>query len=245
MIVNNPADPSAFTDSAWVESFSPPAVRFYGQSPKVEPLRLLPSNAAQPSNFPASDFEKIEWHHSQRTQIIEPDVVPLSWLLAQVLVSEVSIGVLERVACYLYADALDENGIAVASFLCDGTDPTIEPPLSHPNPAIDPLVFRWSLRDLGYNRETSQTALTAIPPTLTGQTLRPEWVDGQFGWNSHANRMQMGIAQGTRVALWITCSGGVHDDAPGWRVRASGQLSGFIQNVGPRGAAEKTMIVRS
>lgn len=248
--MHDPNDPSSFTAQAWQAwGLKPPSVQFYGQTTGVRATKLARLSFLDVGPLginPLAYGERVQWLEAQRTLTILPDETPAAWVCAGVDISDLTLGVLERIGCYIVAEALDVDGIAVARFTSDGTDPTTSPPLAHPDLAVAPVLWHWELNDVGYSRRPASIGDTAAPTNITGSAMLPDWSDGRYGWDSHSHRMQMQLPELTRARLWLIIEGGRHaGGAPAWRVRVSGRLSGFRQTWGPRNAAFASAMERS
>lgn len=165
------------------------------------------------------------------------------------------VGVVERVAVNVIAQALDGDGVAVGPAFNVATlgplfqlgSPNPCPfPIAHPIADLAPLTLEFSLLNYIHSRRISDeppmlTAALATQLPLADNIVSP-WSDMRYFWESRYSTGNQWIRGGhslVRFFVAITSGAGV------WELQVCGRLSGFWQYAGRDGGALRNALVRS
>jgi len=218
--------------------------QFSGQILREPDLWDVPGvseQSAKPDYRPWTDPQRIRWAaKTRRVQFEIDDSPPLfirsrAWMLAFWEVPDLQMGVIEKIATYTRVQALDPEGVPLATFVLDGTDPTLAT-LAHPIPAAGALSLSWRLTQAERTNEPPTTALNAVNANqVPGYDMRVPWTSDQLGWAQRwSDSQQMIVDAQTRLRLWLQIDTLNDGSAGSWRIQALGLLSGYAQMRGPR-----------
>ena len=192
---------------------------------------------------PMASSEAVVWLDSVRSYTLAtPQPLALAWEVAELVCPVYGATIVEVVATYLHAQALDGAGEPTgAPFVTSaGSDP-FALPLPHPNGGE--LAITWALVGVG---EHSGRALAGDPaewvPAESSIQVDPRWSDLRFAWGSDYSRQLRLVVprSGRRVRLYAI----VRPTSASWAVRVGGRLSGFAVPGGPRRAALDAVVHR-
>lgn len=188
------------------------------------PFRLPPE---QPRTSPALRVDAIAWRESGREVQFVTTGQAAAWLVASMNWTGYDVGIVERIATLVVVEALDDDGIPLASWRLDGETMLDGGVISHPTPARGVLRLLWRLQGVtasGGDRERTTDA--ASPYLLDGSDAIPPWDYDAFGWRSRfVDDMQIVFPRAELARLWLQASG----QAAAWRISARGRLGGYAQ----------------
>lgn len=215
---------------AQVQAHAGPAASF-GAAPGDELTR--PAEAAEALQY----FDAVSRRPCIDTGTIRDPAIGETRQVARVDLPGWRLAVVERVATYLRAQALDTAGDPIAGSLFvtsanGGYDPF--PDLDHPITG-EPLDLRWAL--VGVRRD--RPSFDGLPAAnIAGEAIQiqPYWTDLRWGWGQpYTLGLQLEVPSGVEsirlVATVATSS------SSRWRVCVGGRLGGFWISGGPRGSA--------
>jgi hypothetical protein len=178
----------------------------------------------------ASGPQALEWGDAVECVPVAVQDIPLVWEVARQELGRYRVGTLERLATYLAAQPLDEQGQPtgprfVSSFttgLCDAVE--------HPDGTV--LTFRWHLRH--HDGETPNP-LTAAPPEWMPRSLPPSglpasWSDWRYTWHGRYTDNQRSLLSARWLRLFVELSA---TNRAQWRIRAGGLLTVWAAPVNP------------
>jgi hypothetical protein len=230
------------TDLEEINGAVVPAGPVLFRAPPIEGETSLKSDA-----FGAG--ERIEWvsrAHAQEINFFEIDGQWRKWELARYQVPDRSVGVLEQIGVALddvWAwDLIEGVGtVRVYDFgPQNGTRPT-KTGLVHPNPAVDPLEWRFSIEGVNLAAVNRQPGVVAGSTAQQGQHRDEPWSDLWSGsatdWGQNHHRI-LASASVVRLLIWLR---GPQDR---YSLRVGGRLAGYSQLNAQRGAALRSATVR-
>lgn len=193
--------------------------------------------------------ERIEWvsrAHAQEIQFFQIDQQWRKWELARYQVPDRSVGVLEQIGVSIDdAWAWDTiEGVGTVKVYNygpqDGSRPT-KTSLVHPNPAVDPLEWQFSIEGVNLGANNGQPPLVAGSTGQQGQHRDEPWSDlwsgSSLDWGQNHHRI---LASASVVRLLISLRGPVDR----YSLRVGGRLAGYSQLNAQRGAALRSATVR-
>lgn len=218
----------------------------------LEPAQLDALECEHRLSHPYSHNERVEWWDVVRRVEVPAPRVPaaLAFELVRAQIWRWGVGVLERIAVNVLAQAIDGEGVPIgAPILVGNTLITPNPcpfPIAHPAGGPD-LVLRFHLvayRVSGRVRD-EPPMLTAAPPSTVpaSDNVISPWSDMRYQWGSLYTFQHQWTRGG--FGLWrfflVVVSGlGV----PGWTLDVCARLSGYNQQAGRDAAALRSVIVR-
>lgn len=205
---------------------------------------------------PYSHNERIEWQDVVRRVQVAPVRLPvqLAWELVRMPLLHWGVGVLERIAINVLAQAVDAEGVPIGAPILVGSNLTTPNPcpfpIPHPTPGAPALSLRFHL----INYRTSirvrdePPMLTAAPPSAipaTDPVLSP-WTDMRYQWGARYTEGHQWTRGGYSIwRLFMVVTGLASTvGGAGWTLDVCARLSGYTQQAGRDGAALRSTIVR-
>lgn len=184
---------------------------------------------------PWHDNERVLWDERTREVTFTPTVVRRGWPIACIDIPNLHLGIIERFGASLVVDALNANGVPVATFHI-GTDLPGPMTIVHPDPNSGELELRGYLRANEISQVSGDAMLSGILESqMPGSDLVPWWATDAFGWASRfSDRQHLVVSAASRVRLWVSALADVSNT---WRVRATGRIGGYAQRRGDADAA--------
>jgi len=234
-----PAGKEATPDLDRVEGF----IRHYGVEPG-EISGFIPDDGNVAGNVNlAIGPRALRWGDAVRCVPVVVQDVPLVWEVARQDVPRYRVGCLERLATYLAAQPLDEQGQPTGPRFVSSFDTGLCDAVEHPDGST--LTFRWHLRH--HDGETPGV-LVGAPPEALPQSLPPAglpatWADWRYTWHGRYTDTMRALLTARWLRLFVELQAA---NRSGWRIRAGGLLTVWASPVNPydNAAAERAASVR-
>lgn len=173
---------------------------------------------------------------------------PLAWELVRTDVSVFGTFILEKIATYLAAQALDSAGAPVGAPFVTGitTDPFLVNPIPHPEVGVGGLQFAWGLiqdqQPLMHAGDTLPPAFAvgavpnSIPVGYPIPGIPPLWADLRYAWGTtYTEEHHIVLGGGNSLLRLFAFLSSSSPDR--WAVKPGGLLAGYWQAAGRLGAA--------
>lgn len=234
-----PAGEEATPDLDRSEGF----VRHFGVLPG-EISGFVPSDGNVGGNVHLAEGpHALEWGDAVRCIPIEVTDFAQVWEVTRQHLPLYRVGTLERLATYLAAQPLDEQGQPVGPRFVSSFDTPLCDAVDHPDGTR--LHFRWHLR---HHDGGTPGLLAAAPPESMPQSLPPQglpasWSDWRYTWHGRYTESMRALLSRAWLRLFVELRA---ENRAGWRIRAGGLLTVWAAPVNPYdpATAERAASVR-
>lgn len=209
---------------------------------------------------PYSHNERVQWLDKVREVTVGlprvPDTRAKAWELVRLPMLRWGVGVLERVAVNIIAQAIDGEGLPVgepipvgsllgpSGLAIVGVDPCPFP-IPHPVAGGAPLSIRFHLLNYRHSRRVrdeppllANASPFAIP---VGDNIVTAWRDMRYRWGSRYSEGNQWVRGGHSLIRFFMV---VETGMSAWTLRVCARLSGYVQQAGRDGAALRSALVR-
>lgn len=197
---------------------------------------------------PADASERVRVLEAQRCVDIQSLLIVPTGVVFELVRYDIpvgAVGVLERIPTILEVQALDDQGEVIFTYPIEqtnGRQPCLRF-LTHPDEGVGALFWTWHLTTshVGWLQGVGNY-LGPIPPhQIEGAHLIPPWSDLRVGHVERwGDRRQILVGELMEVRLWLELRGATGR----WSVHAGGQLGGYWQSAGRKGAALGGVLTR-